>query len=59
MIVLDTNVLSEVMKPKPSAQVLLWMAAYPRERLFITTITQAEVLYGVWILPAGKRRAAL
>jgi len=59
MIVLDTNVLSEVMKPKPSAQVLLWMAAYPRERLFITTITQAEVLYGVRILPAGKRRAAL
>jgi predicted nucleic acid-binding protein len=59
MIVLDTNVVSEVLKPKPSAQVLSWMAAYPRERLFITTITQAEILYGVELLPAGKRRAAL
>jgi toxin FitB len=59
MIVLDTNVVSEVIKPKPSARVLAWMTAYPRERLFITTITQAEILYGVELLPAGKRRAAL
>ena len=59
MIVLDTNVASEVMKPEPAAQVLSWIAAYPRERVFITTITQAEILYGVEILPAGKRRAAL
>jgi toxin FitB len=59
MIVLDTNVVSEVMKPKPSTQVSSWMTAYPRERLFITTITQAEILYGVELLPAGKRRAAL
>jgi predicted nucleic acid-binding protein len=59
MIVLDTNVVSEVMKPSPSVEVLSWIAAYPRERLFITTITQAEILYGVQVLPAGKRRAAL
>jgi predicted nucleic acid-binding protein len=59
MIVLDTNVASEVMKPKPSAQVLSWIAAHPRESLFITTITQAEILYGVEIPPAGKRRTAL
>ena len=59
MIVLDTNVVSEVMKPKPSAMVLSWMEAHPRERLFITTVTQAEILYGVQLLPAGRRRAAL
>jgi toxin FitB len=59
MIVLDTNVVSEVMKPKPSALVLSWMAAHPREQLFITTISQAEILYGVRLLPAGRRRVAL
>lgn len=59
MIVLDTNVVSEVMKPKPSPQVLSWMTSYPRDRLFITTITQAEILYEVRLLPAGRRRAAL
>jgi predicted nucleic acid-binding protein len=59
MIVLDTNVVSEVMKPKPSALVLSWMAVHPREQLFITTISQAEILYGVRLLPAGRRRAAL
>ncbi|HXM42960.1 MAG TPA: type II toxin-antitoxin system VapC family toxin [Bryobacteraceae bacterium] len=59
MIVLDTNVVSEVMNPKPSAQVLSWMASCPQELLCITTITEAEILYGVELLPAGKRRAAL
>jgi predicted nucleic acid-binding protein len=59
MIVLDTNVVSEAMNPKPSAQVLSWMASYPREVLFITTLTEAEILYGVALLPAGKRRTAL
>jgi hypothetical protein len=59
MIVLDTNVVSEVMKPSPSAEVLSWIAAYPRERLFVNTITQAEILFGGQVLPAGKRRAAL
>jgi hypothetical protein len=57
MIVLDANVVSEAMKPKPSARVLSWLAAYPRERLFIITITQAEILYDVQLLPAGKRAA--
>jgi len=58
MIVLDTNVVSEAMNPKPSAAVLSWMASYPRELLFITTVTEAEILYGVAVLPAGKRRAS-
>jgi hypothetical protein len=59
MIVLDTNVLSEVMRPAPSARVLRWLAAQPAERLFTTTIAQAEIFYGIELLPKGKRRYAL
>ncbi len=59
MIVLDTNVVSEVMKPAPSSAVLRWFAVQPALSLFTTSITQAEVLYGVELLPKGRRRAAL
>jgi predicted nucleic acid-binding protein len=59
MIVVDTNVLSEVMKPVPSVAVLRWMAARPAASLFTTTITLGEVLYGLEIVPHGKRRTAL
>jgi toxin FitB len=58
MIILDTNVLSEVMRPTPSSQVLRWMGQYPALRLFTTAITQAEILYGLELLPKGKRRSA-
>lgn len=57
--VLDTNVLSELMKPQGSRKVKNWVAIQPRENLFITTITQAEILYGIAILPNGKRSQAL
>jgi hypothetical protein len=59
MIVLDTNVLSEALKPSPSGIVLRWLAAQEPSAVFITTITQAEVLYGIEVLPAGKRRTRL
>lgn len=59
MILLDTNVLSEALKPLPSAVVLGWLAAQEPLSVFTTTITQAEVLYGVEALPPGKRRARL
>jgi toxin FitB len=59
MIVLDTNVLSEALKPSPSAAVLGWLAAQDPLVVFTTTITQAEILYGIELLPASKRRAAL
>ncbi len=59
MIVLDTNVLSEVMRVSPSPTVLRWLAKQAPSRVFTTTITQAEILYGLGLLPAGKRRAAL
>ena len=58
MIVLDTNAVSEVLKPKPSGVVLDWLVAQSQE-FFITVITQAELLLGVESLPAGKRKAAL
>jgi predicted nucleic acid-binding protein len=59
VIVLDTNVLSEVLKPQPSEIVLRWLARQNPPTVFITAITQAEILYGIELLPAGKRRARL
>jgi toxin FitB len=59
VIVLDTNVLSEALKPAPSAIVLRWLAAQEPSTVFTTTITQAELLYGVEALPPGKRRTQL
>ena len=59
MIVLDTNVLSEALKPLPSSTVLRWLAAQIPSAVFTTTITLAEVLYGVEALPPGKRRMRL
>jgi len=59
MIVLDTNVLSEALKPSPSDAVLQWLAAQEPLAVFITTITQAEILYGIELLPSGKRRVRL
>lgn len=59
MIVLDTNVLSEALKPAPDQTVLQWLADQNRDAVFTTAITQAEILYGVQILPAGRRRSRL
>jgi len=59
MIVLDTNVVSEATKLRPDPEVRRWLAAYPPERLFITTVTQAEILYGLELLATGARRAKL
>ena len=59
MIILETNVLSEVMKPAPAAKVLRWLATHPASRLFTTTITQAEILYRIELMPKGRRRATL
>jgi toxin FitB len=59
MIVLDTNILSEALKPSPEEAVLHWLAEQNREVVFTTAITQAEILYGVEMLPAGKRRNRL
>jgi toxin FitB len=59
MIVLDTNVLSEVLRPSPEVRVLMWLDAQPRSSLFTTTVTKAEILYGLGLLPDGSRKASL
>lgn len=59
MIVLDTNVLSELMRTEPNDAVLRWVSAQPASSLFITAVTQAEVLYGLALLAEGARRTAL
>ena len=59
MIVLDTNVLSELMRPAPSERVVRWVAGQPTTSLYTTSITQAEILHGIMLLPSGRRRSAL
>ena len=59
MIVLDTNVLSELMRSQPAAAVFAWVAAQPRGMLYTTSLNKAEILYGIAALPDGRRRAAL
>ena len=59
MIVLDTNVLSEPFKSKPSTKVLEWLDAQVAETLYMTTITRAELRFGVLRLPDGKRKKDL
>jgi predicted nucleic acid-binding protein len=59
MIILDTNVLSELMRPKPSPEVVAWVAKQPATELFTTSITEAEIFYGIEILARSKRRQGL
>jgi toxin FitB len=59
MIVLDTNVLSEILRPVPEPRVVEWLSEQPRASVFTTTITRGEILYGIQVLPAGKRRNGL
>jgi len=59
MIILDTNVISEMLTPAPDASVEAWLAAQPPTSVFTTAITQAETLYGLRLLPGGKRRSQL
>ena len=60
MLILDTNVISETMLPTPSPRVLSWWLEQSKSReLHITTVTVAEILFGIEILPRGKRHAKL
>jgi len=56
VILLDSNVLSELMKSQPHAQVVAWLDGQPRVSLWTTSITLLEIRFGLQILPAGKRR---
>lgn len=59
MIVLDTNVISELMRSEPDGAVLEWFALQPITALFTTTVTEAEIFFGLALLPEGRRREAL
>lgn len=56
---LDTNVVSELMRPRPAPAVLAWFGRQQDTRFFASAITRAEVLLGIALLPAGKRRDRL
>jgi hypothetical protein len=59
MIVLDTNVLSETLRRRPADSVRRWLQTQPPTSLFTTTVCEAEILYGLALMPLGRRRTAL
>jgi predicted nucleic acid-binding protein len=59
MILLDTNVVSEAMKPEPNSSVRDWLDGQAAETLFISSVTIAELAFGIDAMPKGKRRDAL
>jgi predicted nucleic acid-binding protein len=59
MIILDTNIISELMKHTPSPKVVKWIDQQDSIELYITTITVAEISYGINALPRGNRRQLL
>ena len=59
MFVIDTNVASELMRPVPNPAVAAWIAEQDAKAMYLTAVSEAELLYGVAIMPAGRRRNAL
>ena len=59
MIVLDTNVVSEAMKPVPDVAVKAWLNAQAAETLYLSSVTLAELLFGIRALPVGKPKNML
>ena len=59
MILLDTNVVSEVMRPAPAQAVLDWFAGQTAADLYLPAIVEAELRFGILLLPDGKRRNGL
>jgi hypothetical protein len=56
MILLDTNIISEMMKSSPSSKVIEWLDGEDITQIFISTVTIAEISYGIQCLPNGKRQ---
>ena len=56
---LDTNVVSEMVKPRPDPGVAEWLAGIDEDRVFLSVVTLAEIRFGVARLPAGRRRQSL
>ena len=59
MFILDTNIVSEVMRNIPSTEVMAWLDERPIHDLYVTAVTQAEILTGIAFLPEGRRRSEL
>jgi toxin FitB len=59
MILLDTNVISDLVSINPDPGVLAWVGSHPADDQFISAITVAQILYGISILPEGRRRTML
>jgi hypothetical protein len=59
MIIIDTNVVSQLMRSSPEATVLAWFSGHSADTLFLTSISEAELRTGAAILPAGQRRDRL
>ena len=59
MILLDTNVLSEAMRVEPDGRVMRWLDRHPPSVLFLSAVTVDEILFGIEILPPGRKRARL
>lgn len=59
MILLDTNVLSEFMRPRPSASVVSWLDEQPAGEVYTSAISRAEIELGLMLMPPGKRQEAL
>ena len=59
MIIIDTNVVSELMRANPAPAVLAWFASHAADTLFLTAVSEAELRTGAAILPAGQRRDRL
>ena len=59
MFAIDTNVASELMRPEPTPAVAAWIAERDTQEMYLTAVSEAELLYGAAIMPFGKRRHAL
>ena len=59
MLIVDTNVISELMRPAPTGSVAQWFEQQPLEQLAITAVTVGEILYGLDLLPGGQRKVDL
>ena len=59
MIVLDTNVISEAMRPEPHMAVRAWLNNQAAETLYLSSVTLAELLFGIGAVPAGKHKDML
>ena len=59
MILLDTNIVSEVMKTRPAETVVAWLNGQDSEKLHVSSVTIGEITYGLQILPDGRRRSGL